>query len=174
MDDRFSDPIATFDGSDYAPLDEALGSVPPSADQLAGFVVLLEVGDVRAQTAASWLLQRCLEFGYPLLPSERRRIVAVLADSDRVWEVSLHLCHAVRWLKTPPDVAQAAASALEQLIASPHREVRAATLDALDGLTSRFPKLVDRAEAAIGQAHADPAPSVRAQARLIECRRAAA
>lgn len=168
MDDRFSDSIATFDGSDYASLDEALGHVPPSADQLAGFVVLLEVGDVRAQTAASWLLQRCLEFGYPLLPSERRRIVAVLADGERFWEVSLHLCHAVRWLKTPPDVAEAAATALERLTLSPHREVRAATLDALDGLISRFPKLLDRAKAAIARAHEDPAPSVRAQRRLIE------
>lgn len=174
MDDRFSVPIAAFDTSSYAALEVALAPGPPTADELAGFVVLLEVGDRTAQIAVSWLLSRCVARGYPLLPNERRRVVAVMADDGRAWAVRYHLCLAVPHLRTPPDVATSVADTLDQLADDPDRQMRIAVLNAFQGLATRFAPLADRARAATERALTDKAPSVRAEARLVQRRGAGA
>lgn len=144
MDDTLAARIAAFDGETFADLEAALALGPPSADTLAGLVVLLEVGDATAQAAASWLLWRMLDAGYPLLPNERRRIVAVLTDPDRSPRVRLHLCRAVPALRTPPDVAERACSVLEAQLAGTDPAMREAAAAGLRALAARFPVLMPR------------------------------
>ncbi len=166
MPDRLSRAIAAFDGADPSVLAPVVAAFEPTADDLAGLVVLLQVGDEAARIAASWVLARFLERGLPLLPAERRTIVARL-EQEGAWQVRLYLCGAVRNLRTPPDAAAAAAASLQRLAADPHRHVRAAALDGLAALAVRFPALAPEARACLETALADPAPSVRARARVL-------
>ncbi|TVQ29271.1 MAG: hypothetical protein EA356_17195 [Geminicoccaceae bacterium] len=166
MSDSLSHAIANFDGADFTALEAAVADHFPSADDLAGLVVLVQVGDLRAQLAAAWALGRLVARGLPLLPAERRALLRCL-DEDRAWQVKERLCLAVRYLRTPPDVALTAAASLERLAAHDHRNVRLAALDGLAALAERFPQLQEWSDRAVERALDDTAPSVRAKARVL-------
>ena len=161
-----SSAIAAFDGADPSVLEPLVAAFEPTADDLAGLIVLIQVGDEAARIAASWALARFLERGLPLLPAERRVIVARLA-SETAWQVQLNLCTAVRHLRTPPDAAAGAAASLGRLATDPHRHVRAAALDGFTALAIRFAPLAPQARACLEAAANDTAPSVRARARVL-------
>lgn len=149
MDDSLAAAIAAFDGATFSDLERVVALGPPSADALAGLVVLLEVGDETAQTAASWILWRFLAAGYPLLPNERRRVVGVLEDATRPACVRLHLCRALPSLRTPPDVAERTCAVLEAHLDGADVAMREASGVALRALADRFPVLRDRVAAAL-------------------------
>lgn len=163
MDEPLSLAIAAFDGADFSAVDAALASGLPSAEQLAGLVVLVEVGDASAQLAAAYALATAVAHGAPLLPAERRRLLARLSAPEPA--VRAELCRSVRHLRVPPDVAEATFTALCGLTEDADRRVRRAALDALDGLATRFAALRARLEPILAQRLEDPAPSVRAQAK---------
>jgi hypothetical protein len=166
VDDGLSRAIAAFDGADFAALEAALLAAVPTAEQLAGLVVLLEVGDARARLAAAWSLATAVAAGAPLLPAERRRVLAQLERAEP--PARAQLCRAVRALRVPPDVAEVTCATLERLAADDERAVRRWAIDGLDGLAVRFPALRSRADAVLDRAAAeDPAPSVRAHARRL-------
>ncbi len=166
VDDALSRAIATFDGAHYAKLETALAAAVPTVEQLAGLVVLIEVGDARARLAAAWALTAAVAAGVPLLPAERRRVLARLESAEPA--ARAHLCRAVRALRVPPDVAAATCAALERLAGDEDGEVRRWAVDGVDALAVRFPALRGRADAVLARASAhDPAPSVRAHARRL-------
>lgn len=167
MNDALSRAIAAFDGVDFGPLETAMADGPPTADQLAGLVVLIEVGAATARLAAAWALARALDQGAPLLPAERRRVLAKVPLAEPA--ARAQLCRAVRRLRVPPDVADATATVLESLADDEDRSVRRWAIDGLDALAARFPALRERAAVRLDAAMRDPAPSVRAHARLL-CR----
>lgn len=165
MDEQLSRAVAAFDGVDFAPLDAVLASGVPSAEQLADLVVLIEVGDATARLAAAHALATAVGQGAPLLPAERRRVLARLGAAEPA--ACAELCRAVRHLRVPPDVAEATCAELADLAGHADRRVRRAALDALDGLATRFGALRARVEPLLTRALEDPAPSVRAQAKLL-------
>lgn len=169
MSDVLTGAIAAFDGANFAALQLAVTDHFPSADDLAGLVVLVQVGDARAQLGAAWALARFLERGLPLLPAERRILLRCL-DEDRSIELKLILCRAVPHLRTPPDMALAAATSLERLFVLGDRPMRVAVLDGLAALATRFPALAERVAAVAAAALDDEAPSVRAKARVLQRR----
>lgn len=133
---------------------------------VATLLDLASASDPTTQVAATWLLKAYVEGGRRLSHVEVARLAESLTTLPQ-GHAALHVCQLIGSLEIPGSVADAYATFAARCLDSSAPFVRAWATDALHRIASMHPRFADEAHAAVAAALIDPAPSVRARARII-------
>ncbi len=163
--------LRDFDGKAMTILSEARATLGGRPSFLSDLVRLAAHDEANVSAGATWLIKDHLETGGHLTRAQTKALIGGL-DAMSFWQSQLHVCQSVQYLKPSAEEARACADWLTPLLQSERPFLRAWSMDALQHLALRNAGLAARAEAALNEADADPAASVRARARNLRKRSA--
>ncbi|WP_421723142.1 hypothetical protein [Bauldia sp.] len=156
--------LARFDGKATTILSEIRAKFGGEPTFVSEVVRLASAKNPQISDGSTWLIKNCLEDGVRLTPSQTEDLVAHL-DAVTSWQAQLHICQSLQYMEIPARLADLFAAWLTPLLRSDRPFLRAWSMDALQHLASRSPKLSRQAEDALETAGRDSSASVRARAR---------
>lgn len=156
--------LRAFDGKATTILTETRAAFGDSETYLSDLIRLVAHDEPRIGDGATWLIKAHLDHGGRLTPRQTEDLIGHLGIAPS-WQSQLHLCQLIRHLEVSALLADACADALMPLLQHDRPFLRAWSMDALQHVASRNPKLAARAAKALAAAESDPAASVRARAR---------
>lgn len=158
--------ISGFDGKAMTLLGEAEAAHGSEPGYIEALIDLVADAEPMVGSGSTWLIKSRLENDGALSAKQASALIAALPKGEGAhWSTQLHLCQSIRFISFTAAEAAACKIWLTPLLTHKRPFVRAWSLDALAHLAKAHKEHRADFEAALKQASADGAASVRARAR---------
>ncbi len=153
-----------FDGKHVDGLESLSTRLALNTETFDRLCAIAEEGEVRLQTAATWLLQRLMERGAELQPTQVGTLIELLLQVPH-WQAKLHLLQTLPFLRLSKSHGASLERALLHCLDEPNKFVRAWSYNGMVELAHQQERYRSQVKALLKRAEKETAASIRARIR---------